>query len=459
MKRIQLSATLLVLLFASSCTNEKKPITTIPLESFVDSLFQASMDSAEIAGGAILVFQKGNMLLNKSYGYASLELSVPMPTDAIFEIGSVTKQFTAAAILKLVEGGKLSLDDDFTKYLKFDTKGRKITIAQLLDHTSGMAAGMTTDKGEEVEFFDMLANQGIPHSAIAKTFKPKDFMFEPGEALIYNNNAYLFLGLIIEKVSGQHYDQYLKETFFKPLGMNSTSFSSNIEVTKNKVTGYSYSPNGLQQKGFLNYNMPYSAGSLSSSAQDLLTWMTALHQGKVLSDTLYQSMITPGQLNDGSNLQYAKALIYHSDFGNKKIGHGGTIDGFSADTRYYPEEDLYIICLLNTVGPKRANLLADEITWEILDKKIPQNIALDIDITPLEGIYTGPTRGNYTDSIQVKSIVGGITIQKLKSNKTDTLKTYIGNNTWAVDNNRIVIKNNEYRDIQPSAYYILKKEN
>jgi CubicO group peptidase (beta-lactamase class C family) len=444
-----------ILLIASSCQNKQETSTASRLEVYADSLFKASIDSAQIAGGAILVYQNGKTILKKSYGFASLELSTPMPTDGIFDIGSVTKQFTAAAILKLVEDKKLSLDDDFTKYLDFDTKGRKITIAQLLDHTSGMEA----DMGEEVEFFDMLTNQGVPHNAIAKMFKPKDFMFEPGEALIYNNNAYSYLGLIIEKITGQSYEDYLKETFFKPLGMNSTSFGSNIIVTKNKVNGYSYDSLGIQQKNYLNYNLPYSAGSLSSTTQDLLIWMTALHQAKILSAASYQSMITPRQLNDGSKLQYAKALENYSDFGNHKIGHTGGFSGFMTDTRYYPEEDLYIICLVNTSGgPKNATFFADQITWQLLDKKMPKNVALDIDTALLEGLYTGPTRGNYTDSIQVKSIAGGMIIHKLKSNKIDTLKTYIGNNTWAEGNNRIVIKNNEYRDIQPYAYYILKKE-
>jgi CubicO group peptidase (beta-lactamase class C family) len=455
MKQIILLITVLVLI-TTSCKVEKQVATTSTLEGYANSIFQASIDSAQIAGGAFLVFQKGKMLLNKSYGYASLELSAPMPSNGIFDIGSVTKQFTAAAILKLVEAKKLSLDDDFTKYLPYDTKGRKVTIAQLLDHTSGMEA----DMGEDVKFFDMLTNHGIPHNAIVKKFKPKDFMFEPGEAQIYNNNAYSFLGLIIEKITGQAYDDYLKETFFKPLGMYSTSFGSNTEVTNNKVYGYRYDPTGIKQKPYLNYNLPYSAGSLSSTTQDLLIWLTALHQGKVISAASYESMITPGQLNDGSKLQYAKALYNHSDFGNHKIGHTGGFSGFMTDTRYYPDQDLYIICLVNTAGgPKNASFFADKITWQLLDKKLPQNIALDIDTKPLEGLYTGPTRGNYKDSIQVKSIAGGIIIQKLKSNKIDTLKIYIGNNTWADGNNRIVIKNNEYRDIQPLAYYILKKEN
>ncbi|MFT5253977.1 MAG: CubicO group peptidase (beta-lactamase class C family) [Flavobacteriales bacterium] len=453
MKQIILLVTALALL-ATSCQKENQVSNKVTLEVYADSLFKTSIDSAQIAGAAILVFQKDKMLLNKSYGYASLELSTPMPENAIFDIGSVTKQFTAAAILKLVEANKLSLDDDFTKYLEFDTKGRKITIAQLLDHTSGMEA----DMGKEIEFFDMLTNQGLPHNSIAKMFKPKDFMFEPGEALIYNNNAYSYLGLIIEKVTGQSYEDYLKETFFKPLGMKSTSFGSNTKVTKNKVNGYRYDSLGIQQKPYLNYNLPYSAGSLSSSTQDLLTWMTALHQAKILSVATYESMITPGQLNDGSKLQYAKALENYSDFGNHKIGHTGGFSGFMTDTRYYPEEALYIICLVNTSGgPKNATFFAEQITWQLLDKKTPQNIALDIDTALLEGLYTGPTRGNYNDSIQVKSITGGMIIQKAKSNKIDTLRTYIGNDTWAKGNNRIMIKNNEYRDIQPGAYYILKK--
>jgi D-alanyl-D-alanine carboxypeptidase len=186
MKKIVLSVTAVVMILATACQDSKEPNTGhSKLTVFADSLFQASIDSAQIAGGTILVHQNGKTILKKSYGYASLELGTPMPSEGVFDIGSVTKQFTAAAILKLVEHKKLFLDDDFTKYLEYDTKGRKVTIAQLLDHTSGMEA----DMGEEVKFFDMLTNQGLPHNAIVKMFKPKDFMFEPGEALIYNNNA------------------------------------------------------------------------------------------------------------------------------------------------------------------------------------------------------------------------------------------------------------------------------
>jgi CubicO group peptidase (beta-lactamase class C family) len=451
MKKIILVSIILTLLVIS-CQEKKEISKTTSLETYVDSLFQVSVDSSQIAGGAILVYQNGKPVIKKSYGYGSLELSANMPSDGIFEIGSVTKQFTAAAILKLVEVKKLALDDDFTKYLKFDTKGRKVTIDNLLNHTSGIA------NYNNLADFRKLYMQELPRDSLVRFVESKEFMFEPDEALIYNNSAYFFLGLIIEKLTGMTYEEYLKETFFDPLGMTSTAYKSNIEITKNKVYGYRYTPDGLKQSGYQSHIWPYSAGSLSSNANDLITWMTALHQGKVLSEKSYKSLITPGQLKDGSNLHYAKALVNYSDFGNRRIGHGGGIRGFLTDTRYYPDEDLYIICLINTTGPKGASFFADAITWKLLDKKTPQNIELDIDTKLLEGTYSGAVRGLYKHSIEVNSILNGLTVQRVGSKRADTLKTYIGNNTWAEGNTKIIIKNNEYRIIGSSSYYILKKK-
>jgi CubicO group peptidase (beta-lactamase class C family) len=389
---------IVILLIAISCKEKSKLSETTALESFTDSLFQSSVDSSQIAGGSILVYQNGETLIKNTYGYGSLELSVPVPDGGIFEIGSVTKQFTAAAILKLVDANKLSLDDDFTQYLDFDTKGRKVTIDNLLNHTSGIPSYTAFEE------FGELMTQDHPRDSLVRLVESKPFMFEPGEVLIYNNSAYFFLGLIIEKVTGQKYEEYLKDTFFEPLGMDNTSYCSTSEVTKNKVYGYGYTPEGLKQKGYLNHTWPYAAGSLCSTTEDLLTWMTALHQGNVLSETLYQSLITPDQLKDGSNVLYAKALVNYSDFGNHRIGHGGGINGFLTDTRYYPQEDLYMICLINTTGPKGASFFADEITWKLLDKKTSQSIELDIDTNLLEGKYTGAVRGANTYTIIVNTL-------------------------------------------------------
>ena len=450
MKKIIL--VLITITFITIGCKEKTVISeTISLESYTDSIFQVNVDSSLIAGGAILVYRNGKTIVKKSYGYASLELSAPIPDDGIFEIGSVTKQFTAAAILKLVESEKLSLADDFTKYLEFDTKGRKVTIDNLLNHTSGIPSYTEIN-----EFWDF-SIQNHSRDSLVRMVEAKGFLFEPGEALIYNNSAYFFLGLIIEKITGQKYEEFLKETFFDPLGMNNTYYCSTYHVRKNKVYGYGYTYLGLTQKKYLNHKWPYAAGSLCSNTKDLLIWMTALHQGKVLSETLYQSLITPGQLKDGSNLHYAKALVNYSDFGNHRIGHEGGINGFLTDTRYYPDENLYIICLVNTLGPNGASFFADEITWKLLDKKTPQSMKIDIDTKLLEGKYSGAVRG-YTRTLEVKSILNGLTIQSEGDEKVDTLKTYIGKNTWAEGNTKIIIKNNEYRIDAPSAYNILKKQ-
>lgn len=439
-------------LIATSCQSKQENSKASTLEFYADSLFQTTIDSSQIAGASVLVYRNGKTLLKKTYGYASLELSAPVPESGIFEIGSVTKQFTAAAILKLVEANKISLDDDFTKYLDFDTKGRKVTIDNLLNHTSGIPSYTAFAE------FGELMTQDHPRDSLVRLVESKDFMFEPGEALIYNNSAYFFLGLIIEKVTDQTYAEYLEDTFFEPLGMDNTSYCSTSEVTKNKVYGYGYTPDGLQQKGYLNHTWPYAAGSLCSTTEDLLTWMTALHTGNVLSDSQYQSLITPGTLVDGSNLLYAMALTNYSDFGNQMIGHGGGINGFLTDTRYYPDEDLYIIALVNTTGPKGAAFFANQITWELIDKKEPSSMELDIDSKILEGKYTGAVRGSGSFTLEVKSIENGITVKSERSDSPDTLKTYVGNNTWANGNTRIIIKNDEYRLVNPSAYYILKKK-
>lgn len=439
-----------VLVLATSCQNKREVSDSLALEAYSDSLFQACINSGQIAGGAVLVFQKDKILLKKSFGYASLELSTPMPVDGVFEIGSVTKQFTAAAILKLAEDKKISLEDDFTDYISFDTKGRKITINNLLNHTSGIP-GYT----EIQEFWDLSVREQ-PRDSLVRLIERNDFLFEPNEALIYNNSAYFILGLIIEKVTKQSYEGFLKQEIFEPLAMNNTTYCSNSKVVKNKVYGYNYSANGLMQKPYLNHTWPYSAGSLCSTTEDLLIWMRALHSEKALSKPMYLSMISPDKLTNGAKVSYAKGLVNFSNFGHKEIAHEGAINGFLTDTRYFPKEELYIICLVNTTGPNGGNFFADKITWKLLNKIEYRQADLDVDLMDIQGTYTGATRGS-TQSIKVKSITNAITIQAAGKEKIDTLNVYVGNNTWRNANDKITIENNEYRIDNIYNYYILKK--
>ncbi len=155
----------------------------------------------------------------------------------------------------------------------------------------------------------------------------------------------------------------------KPLGMHNTYYCSNSKVIKNKAYGYDYSPKGLQQHQYLNHKWPYAAGSLCSTTEDLLIWLTALHEKKTLSDQQYQSLVTPNTLSDGSILRYGMGISNFLNMGHQQISHGGGIPGFLTDTRYFPDADLYIIALVNTAGPHGGGYFADKITWEILEKK------------------------------------------------------------------------------------------
>ena len=434
------------------CTQPHKVSEQSSLMLFADSLFQASVDSSYIAGSSVLVFQKGEKLLDKSYGYASLELSVPIPERASFEIGSVTKQFTAATILKLAEEGKISLDDDFTEYLDFQTNGRSITIAMLLNHTSGIQ-GYT-----EIPEFWNLSIHKYERDSLVRLVEQKGFLFEPGKAMIYNNSAYFFLGLIIEKVSEKSYEEYLSERIFKPLGMNNTYYCSTSKVIKNKVYGYGYSEDGLKQKPYLDHTWPYAAGSLCSTTEDLLIWMRALHGGKVLNEKSYKLMTMPDELKDGSKLRYAMGLVNYSNFGNQLIGHGGGINGFLSETRFFPKDDIYIICLVNTTGPKGASFFANELTWRLLDKQ--EDVAVELDIDPLSfaGKYSGQSRGRRMTK-EVSALSNAIIIStEGQGDSADTLDTYLGNNTWMDGNNIISFTNTECRMDNISGYYILSKQ-
>ena len=445
---------LLIIIFftMASCVQQKQvKVNQSALINFADSIFNVHVDSTNIAGASVIVYQNGEVLLDKAYGFASLELMVPMPDNASFEIGSVTKQFTAAAILKLIDAGKLSLSDDFTQYLAFDTKGRKVTIDQLLNHTSGIPSYT------ELQEFWSLSVHNYERDTLVRMVEQNEFLFEPGEALIYNNSGYYLLGLIIEKVSEMSYEEYLSKEIFTPLGMNNTYYCSTTKIVKDKAYGYGYTPDGLKQKSYLDHTWPFAAGSLCSTRSDLLIWLQALHQGKALNDELYKLLITPDALNDGTPIRYAKGIDNFSNNGHHQISHGGGINGFLSETRYFPDEDLYIVCLVNTTGPQGAGFFAEALTWELLDKKVGKTVVMEVDAQAISGTYTGPARGRNL-SLVVAVLEDAITVAEVGRDDIDTLTAYIGHNTWMDDNDIITLKNDEFHLDRVSGHYVLRKE-
>jgi CubicO group peptidase (beta-lactamase class C family) len=299
-------------------------------------------------GAAVIVVRDGKTVLRKGYGLANVELSVPIAPEMVFRIGSVTKQFTAAAILKLVEAGKLSLSDEIGRFLPdYPARGRRITVEQLLNHTSGIRSltGMPTWSSHTREDW-------TPAQLIA-FFQSEPLDFEPGTGWKYNNSGYLLLGAIIEKVSGKTYEDFLAETIFRPLGMERTRYGSDAPLIAGRVAGYQRTPGGIVNASYLSMTLPYSAGSLVSTVDDLAKWQAALDKDGLLSVESRRRMWTPVTLPDGRATRYGFGWGIWSYEGHAVVEHGGSINGFVSANMRWPDDRIYVAVLSNATGPGR----------------------------------------------------------------------------------------------------------
>ncbi len=394
MTSIRLSGSSLLLLIAGpvlalSSAGASPLRAQTDLEAVVDSIAREHLDDGRLAGLSVGVTQGTDTLLLKAYGHADLEWDVPMPVDAIHEIGSVTKQFTAVAMLQLWTDGRVDLDADLTEYLPdYDTQGRAIPLRRLFDHTSGIK-GYT-----EMRSFGELRTRALPRDSLVSMFEEVPLEFEPGHALIYNNSAYFLLGLIIEKVSGQPYAEYLEDHVFPRAGMDDTSYCTNDEIWERRAHGYQGGANGLARADFIDHTWPYSAGSLCSTVGDLIAWNRALHGGEVLTDAAYGLLITPRPLEDGTPVRYAMGISHYGTPSGRVIEHGGGIPGFVSHSRYYPDDDVIVVVLQNSAGPPGPAGVVDAIGEHLLGAdEAPSAGVYEGDLEAFEGEYRGPTRG------------------------------------------------------------------
>ncbi len=396
-----------VFVFAAVCAPIELAAQSSDLAAFVDSIASEHIEAGNLAGMGVAVVQGSDTLLLRAYGQADLEWDVPMAEDAIYEIGSVTKQFTAAAVLMLWEQGKIDLDADVTAYLPdFDTQGHTVPVRRLLDHTSGIK-GYT-----EMPVFGTIVTQALPRDTLVALVGAEPFDVEPGTAEIYNNSAFFLLGLIIEEVSGQSYGDFLEEHVFPKAAMDHSSYCSNATVVERRAHGYQVSSNGLRRAAYLDHTWPFAAGSLCSTVGDMISWNRSLHGGDVLGEEAYRLMVTPEPLLDGTPIRYAKGIARYTGPGGRIIGHGGAINGFRADSRYYPEEDAIIVVLLNTSGPADPAGISDAIGWQLFgDDTNPVAGTYPGDLEDLVGAYTGPSRGRTMTARVAIDDEGGLTIR------------------------------------------------
>jgi len=286
--------------------------------------------------GSVLVARGNDILLNKGYGFANLEWDIPDSPSTKFRLGSITKQFTAASVLLLEERGKLGVNDPVKKYMPdAPAAWDKITIFNLLTHTSGIPSFTSFPDYASLEPFP-----ATPEQLVAR-FRDKPLDFQPGEKWSYSNSGYVLLGYLIERISGESYEHFVQENIFTPLGMKDSGYDSNSAIIPRRAAGYTPSANGPINASFVHMSIPFSAGALYSTTEDLLRWEQGLFGGKLLSPASLQKMTTPFKSD------YAFGLHVQMENGRKLIDHGGGIEGFNTHMAYYPDEKLVVIVLGN----------------------------------------------------------------------------------------------------------------
>jgi CubicO group peptidase (beta-lactamase class C family) len=316
----------------------------------IDSFVQKEMATQRIPGLAIGIYSHGHILLAKGYGLSNVELNVPVKAETIFQSGSVGKQFVSAAIMMLVEEGKISLDDSVTKYFPdAPATWKPILIKNLLSHTSGLSEYESPDRtGPKGAFYLRL---DFTEDELAKKIEEMPIEWAPGEKWGYRNTNYVLLGIIIHKITGMPYAEFLGERIFKPLGMTSTRLISERDIIPNRSAGYEIDEKGdLKNQEWVSPTFDSTAdGALYFNVLDMAKWDEALYGTKLLKQSSLDRIWTVYPLNDGkpNPAGYGFAWNIGEQNGHKRIEHGGAWQGFTCSISRYPDDGVTVMVLTN----------------------------------------------------------------------------------------------------------------
>lgn len=311
------------------------------LESKIDSLIQTEFNNSNEPGGVFLVSQSGKPMYKKAFGLANLELDVKMTSDHVFQIGSMTKQFTAIAILMLEEQGKLSVNDPISKFIPDYPNGNNITVSHLLTHTSGIKDFTKMKTIFEIAQKEMTAKEMVDF------FKEEPVDFSPGEKFEYNNSGYVLLGYLIELTSNEKYEDFIQKNIFDKIEMENSYYATDRKVIKNRAYGYHQKNYGFVNKTEISFSVPFSSGSLMSTLNDMLKWQNALNQDVLLQTKNLTKAFTRQSLSNGQKIEYGYGWHLKNEEGIPKREHGGSIFGFKSMGVYIPSKDIYVLGLSN----------------------------------------------------------------------------------------------------------------
>jgi CubicO group peptidase (beta-lactamase class C family) len=335
----------LILLVSTACPAQDS------FEKKIDEYLRKEMQAQQIPGVALAVVKDGKIVLARGYGLANVEHQVPVKPETIFQSGSTGKQFTATAVMMLVEEGKLSLEDKITKYFPDAPESwGNITIRHMLTHTSGM-----TDYPSD---FDM--RRDYTEDELFQRMKPIPLAFQPGEKWSYSNLAYVTLGILIHKVSGKFYGDFLQERIFKPLDMSTARIISEADIIPNRAAGYRLANGQLKNQDWVSPSLNTTAdGALYLTVYDMAKWDAALYTEKLLKRSSLEQMWTPVKLNDGKTFPYGFGWGLGRVRGHRVIEHGGSWQGFKAQISRYVDDKLTIILFANQTRANQAKLTHD----------------------------------------------------------------------------------------------------
>lgn len=333
----------------------------------LDKLISAYAEYGKF-NGSVLVAEEGKVIYKKGFGWADMEWDIPNQPDTKHRLGSITKQFTSMLIMQLVEQGKLKLDVPISVYLPDYPKknGDAITIHHLLTHSSGIP-NMTSFPG----FLKNISPNAYSPVQLVSLFADSTLQFEPGKNFAYSNSGYLLLGYIIEKVTGKSYQQVLQENILSPLRMNNTGYDHHRSLLKNRANGYEKNGRRYVNANFIDMSVPYAAGAMYSTVEDLYLWDQALYGNQLLRkenmDLLFTKHIPSGGGHYGYGWGIGEIPLGNTAARIETIGHGGAINGFNTQLTRIPSDRSFIV-LLNNTGGAPLNEMTNAIAAILEDK-------------------------------------------------------------------------------------------
>ncbi|MEP6637060.1 MAG: serine hydrolase domain-containing protein [Acidobacteriota bacterium] len=336
------------------------------LQAKIDKLASATLAKSGVPSASVAVVKDGQIVFRKAYGDARIEPKTSATPDMRYSIGSISKQFTAAAILFLQEQGKLSLDDKVSKFVPDLTRANEVTIRQLLSHTSGYQDYWPQD------YVMPMMLQPVTAQKIMDQWAHKPLDFEPGSKWQYSNTNYVIAGVIVEKASGKPLLDYLREKVFAPMGMKSVTNTDQQKLGDEDPTGYlryALGPLRLapkEGKGWL-----FAAGELAMTAEDLAKWDIAMMDQKLLQPASYRELEKEVQLNNGLGTRYALGVSVAMEGGHRAISHGGEVSGFTAENVVFPDERVAVVVLTNQDAVSASGDIAHGIVPLLFEKNDP----------------------------------------------------------------------------------------